>query len=500
MSAATGRRDRERVDHPLSGISQRLLPANRQAEEAMLGAILANNRAFERVCDIVEPEHFADPVNAMIYARIRDRLLEGRLVDAVTLKNDLANDHMLEEVGGLDYLTALLSSMVGIINAGEYAQAIRDCWMRRQLVDVGESIVNRAFGENDVEEQIGDAERGLWSLGNRRVGATSWTIGAAVQRAVAAADSMHRGDPSPALKTGIATVDRAIGGIWPDDLTILAGIPGAGKTSLAIQIGYSVAQRAFHAALAAGATEEQAQRAPGVAMFSLEMSSDQLGAKIAAYAAGVPLDDVLNGNLDFDVAARLSQAERDAKFLPFRGYDCRSISKALLGARIRQHLRRQPELLIIVDHLLVVEGDTTRQNEAGLNAALVGQTSRSLKRVAWEEHVPMLVLSHATRASAGRVNPRPLMGDLKWAGEGDCDTLLFVHRPIMFDDGSAPVRKKREGDDEYAMRKWRAERDREKREELAEIVVAKRRMGRVGVHRMRFHGPTTSFHAWRGDD
>ena len=494
--------DAARASHPLLGLSQRLQPANIQAEQALLGALLANNRAYERVCDVLEPEHFADPVNGMIYGRISDRILEGRLVDSITLQQDLFNDQMLEEVGGTAYLTHLLASMVGIINAAEYAQAIREAWKRRQLIEIGATIVNAAFGgDGSAREQIDQAERLLASLGGeRRNGFATWTLGAAVHNAVASAEALHRGAPSPALRTGIDTIDRALGGLWPGDLAILGGIPGAGKTSLAVQIGVSVARLARLDALAAGASREAAAKAPGVGIFSLEMSGDQLGAKVTSYLADVPLDVVLEGRLDMEIAQRLAIAESDADTLPFRGCDCRSISMALLGARIRQHLRRQRERLLIVDHLLVVEGNNQRQIDAGLNAALVGQTARALKKLAWEEQVPVLVLSHATRASASRVNPRPVMSDLKWAGEGDADTVFFVHRPIMFDDGSAPVRKKREGDDEYEMRKWRAEQDRERLEGLAEIVVAKRRMGRSGVYRMRFRGATTSFHEWKIDD
>lgn len=478
------------------------MPANVQAEEALLGALLANNSAYERCCDILEPFHFFNPVNAMLYAEIERRLLEGRLVDAVSLRHDLANQDMLGDIGGVDYLVQLLSAMVGIINVAEYARAIRDAWIKRELVSIGEAIVNRALGDTtDATEQLDAGQQALAALQGDQVSRnmSTWTLGQVVSKAIASADAIYRGAPSPLLRTGLATVDAAIGGLWPDDLTVLAGIPGAGKTSLAVQIGESVARRAMTAALTYGATPEEAQKVPGVAMFSLEMSGEQLGARVAAFLAGVPVDTVLNGTLDMDTAARLARAESDAARLPFRGYDCRSISKSLLSAYIRRHLRRQPELLVIVDHLLVIEGDTARQNESGLSASLVGQVARGLKKLAWELHVPMLVLSHASRASASRINPRPVQGDLKWGGEGDADTLMFVHRPIMFDDGSVPARKKREEDGEYNMRVWKWERERKSMETRAELIVAKRRMGKPGLYLMRFDGPTASFSPWQRD-
>src|SRR6185312_15751342 len=133
------------VDSSLLGLSQRLPPSNRQAEEALLGALLANNKAYERVSEFLAPEHFADPINGRIYQAISRRIEAGQLADAVTLKAELERDNMLEEVGGTIYLTQLLSAMVGIINAGEYGHAIHDAWLRRQLIDIGETVVNNAF-------------------------------------------------------------------------------------------------------------------------------------------------------------------------------------------------------------------------------------------------------------------------------------------------------------------------------------------------------------------
>jgi replicative DNA helicase len=155
------------IDPPLFGLSHRLPPSNLQAEQALLGALLANNKAYERVSEFLAPEHFADPIHGRIYQAIQRRVEAGQLADAVTLKAEFEHAGILEEVGGTAYLTQLLTAMVGIINAGDYGRAIHDAWLRRQLIDVGETVVNNAFGadaELDGPQQIEAAEQALFQL------------------------------------------------------------------------------------------------------------------------------------------------------------------------------------------------------------------------------------------------------------------------------------------------------------------------------------------------
>lgn len=489
------------VDSPFLGMSQRMPPSNIQAEQALLGAILANNHAYERVCDFLRPEHFIDPANGSIYRRIGERLVEGRLADAVTLHSDFQGSGMLAELGGTDYLAQLLGAMVGILNAGEYGREIVDKWQRRQLVEFGMAVVESAFAadpDHNADRQIEAAERMMAALrGGDSSGDRLLTVGQAVSAAIAQAEAIYRGGPSPALLTGLPTVDRAIGGLWPDDLNVLAGIPGAGKTALAVQIGDAVASRIYHAACMAGATPEEASKMPGVVIFELEMPAEQLGTRIAGYRAGISVEDLMNGRLDLMKATRLMQAERDTAFLPLRIHDCRSLTLPLAVAKVRMHLQRQPELLVIFDHVLALDEEPQKGGrDTGQNAANVGKATRALKKSARETGVPHLVLSHATRASAARTNPRPVQSDLKWAGEGDADTLVFVHRPSMFIDQSAPKKGGHESDEKFAKRRleWFASKDRVK--DMAELVVAKRRMGPAGVYRLRFRGETTSFEEW----
>src|SRR6202163_5174340 len=155
------------VDSPPLGLSPRLPPSNVQAEQALLGALLANNKAYERVSEFLAAEHFADPIHGRIFQAITRRVEAGQLADAVTLKAEFEHSGVLEEVGGTTYLAQLLTAMVGIINAGEYGRAVHDTWLRRQLIDIGETVVNNAFGadaELDGSQQIEVAEQSLYNL------------------------------------------------------------------------------------------------------------------------------------------------------------------------------------------------------------------------------------------------------------------------------------------------------------------------------------------------
>lgn len=211
-------------DGPLAGISQRLPPANPQAEQALLGAILANNRAYEKVSEFLAPAHFADPVHALIYERLSARIERGQMVDAITLRAELEHDDLLADAGGVAYLAQLLTAMVGIVNAGDYGRAIRDTWIRRQLIDVGETVVNRAFGMEQPlngAEQIEAAEEALFALSaDRDPSGAMVSFDQALQQAIAQAEVAYQAPGHvTGLTTGLADLDRKTGGLHPSDLS-----------------------------------------------------------------------------------------------------------------------------------------------------------------------------------------------------------------------------------------------------------------------------------------
>jgi replicative DNA helicase len=329
------------IDSPLLGLSQRLPPSNIQAEQALLGALLANNRAYERVSEFLAPEHFTDPIHGRIFQSIARRIEAGQLADAVTLKAEFEHAGVLEEVGGTAYLTQLLTAMVGIINAGDYGRTIHDAWMRRQLIDIGETVVNNAFGadpELDAQKQVEAAEQSLFDLaadGGQTGGFI--TFERALTDAILGAEkAFRRPGGVSGLTTGLRDVDSKMGGMHPSDLLILAGRPGMGKTALATKIAFGAAK----ALLAeARAIDPSAQPKAQVAIFSLEMSSEQLATRLLSEESRISGDRIRRGEIgqkDFD---KFVQVSRDIAALPIQIDDTPAITVSALRTRCRRLAR-----------------------------------------------------------------------------------------------------------------------------------------------------------------
>ena len=487
----------------LIGIGLRAPPANVQAEQSLLGALLANNKAYERVCDFLRPEHFADPAHSFIYRALESRVVEGRLADAVTLAQDFENTGVLDDIGGSRYLAQLLSAMVGIVTAAEYGRAIHDTWVRRQLIEIGEVIVNGAFGADpsvDGSKQIEAAERALADLASngRRRASRLLSFGDAMEALEKRVAEAMRSGTSPALATGLQTFDDATTGLWPAELVLIAGIPGSGKTAIAMQIAVLVAHRMLHQALAQGASDADVQRLPRVLLLSREMSPDQLAARVAAQQIGVSAQRLLKGDIDMHMAADLAQRGATNRLLPLDIQDCRATPLKLIGARARMLLQRRPTALVILDHLLIADPEQpqTKSRNSGFDAASVSAAAYAQKDIAAEFEVPYVVLTQMSRPARDGTTSvrRPALQSLKYGGEDAADTVMFVHRPIMMMDDTPPRRGDKEGEEAFAKRSERWRMDREAAADVAELVVAKRRMGATGVWRMRYHGPTTSFH------
>jgi replicative DNA helicase len=492
-----------RRESALFGLSQRIPPNNVQAEQSLLGALLANNRAFERVAEYLRPIHFADPIHGRIYQHITEKILDGRLADAVTLKVDFEHSGILDEVGGTAYLAQLLASMVSVNSAGEYGRAVHDAWMRRQLIEIGETMINNAFGadpELNGAAQINEAERSLTILAaNGREVQQVVQAGKALAWAIARADDVHRTGVVPGVRFGIPTIDRALDGLIDrDTLTLLGGLPASGKTALIGQMGKSLGLRVYDEAIARGLTPEQAMKQPGMLLLSLEMTAEQIGLRLASHEAGINSDDLRNGRMDEISVANLIRAEARTKYMAFRIHPLIGAQVRLLPQKIAMHLRRQPELLVVIDNLLTrgaTEEDTGRGRRNGLDASTVSWLTGQLKALSTATGVPMVALTHLPRPQAGVVR-RPVAQDVKWAGEGDADNVVFVHRPYQHIESSPPPQGPREGEDRYHARKEKWYQERKASAEVAEIIVAKQRQGPGGVFRMRWHGPTTSFREW----
>lgn len=325
------------IDTAPFGLSHRLPPSNLQAEQALLGAILANNLAYERVSEFLSADHFADAVHGRIFRAIARRIEAGQLADAVTLKAEFEHAGILDEVGGTPYLAQLVTAMVGIINAGEYGRAIHDAWLRRQLIDIGETVVNNAFASAEglrASEQIEHAEQSLFDLATDGTSSSGFvTFERALTDAILGAErAFRRTGHVSGLTTGLRDVDSKLGGLHPSDLTILAGRPGMGKTALATKIAFGAARSLI---AEARVDNPNAQAKAQVAVFSLEMSAEQLATRLLSEESRISGDRIRRGDIgqrDFD---RFVQVSREIASLPLQIDDTPAITMSALRTRCR---------------------------------------------------------------------------------------------------------------------------------------------------------------------
>ena len=477
----------------LLGLSQRQPPSHLAAEQALLGALLANNKAYERVAEFLAPEHFADPLHGRIYGAIVRRVEAGQLADAVMLKAEFEHSGVLDEVGGTAYLAQLLTAMVGIINAGEYGRAVHDAWIRRQLIDIGEVVVNDAFGmtgELDGAEQIEAAEEKLFRLATEKGQDGGFvSFERALTDAIGIAEkAFHRTGAVSGLTTGLRDVDKKTGGLHPSDLLILAGRPAMGKTALATKIAFGAARSLLREAQETGVTPRGS-----VAIFSLEMSAEQLATRLLAEEARVSGDRIRRGEIgqrDFD---RFVQVSRELASLPLHIDDTPAITMSALRTRCRRLARTKGLSLVVVDYLQLMRPAVgTKPDNRVLEISMITQ---GLKALAKELEVPVLALSQLSRQVESREDKRPQLSDLRESGsiEQDADAVMFVYRDEYYLQQRMPKEVNFDGNDKFvaAMEAWQHKM--ELAHNKAELLLEKQRHGPTGKVDLFFEGEFTRF-------
>jgi replicative DNA helicase len=482
------------IDPPLLGLSQRMPPHNLDAEQALLGALLANNKAYERVSDFLAPEHFADAINGRIYLSIQRRVDAGQIADPITLRNEFEHAGILEDVGGTAYLAQLVSAMVGIINAADYGKVIYDTWLRRQLIDIGETVVNNAFGadpELSGADQIDSAEEQLFQLAtkgsneNRVV-----SFEAALTEAIKAAEAaFKRVGHVSGLTTGLRDLDAKTGGMHKSDLLILAGRPGMGKTALATKIAFGAAR-----ALMAEAMANPANKKPGsVVVFSLEMSSQQLATRLLSEESRVQSDRIRKGEISQRDYDRFVLVAKELQALPLFIDDTPAITMSALRTRCRRLSRTRGLSLVVIDYLQLMRlSPGTRAENRVLEISMITQ---GLKALAKELEVPVLALSQLSRAVESREDKRPQLSDLRESGsiEQDADAVMFVYRDEYYLQQREPKEQAFPDGAKFdaAMEKWKQ--DMTRAYNKAELLLEKQRHGPTGKIDLFFEGQFTRF-------
>ncbi len=475
------------------------MPHSIEAEQQLLGAILTNNDIFDRVSSIISKDHFYDPVHARIYDTAAARIAKNALASPVTLKTFLEDDEGLKELGGPSYLARLAGAAISAFAARDYAQMIYDLAIRRELIRLGRDISAKAARvdvASEPKEQIVEAEQELYKLaeqGSSESGFQSFLR--AVTDAVQHANAAYQRDGGLAgVSTGLTDLDKKLGGLHKSDLLILAGRPSMGKTSLATNIAFNVAKAYKKGQLPDGT--EGAVNGGVVGFFSLEMSAEQLAARILSEASEVPSEQIRRGDMTEGEFRRLVEAAKQLESCPLFIDDTPALPISQVAARARRLKRTHGLDALFVDYLQLLRG--TGRSENRVNE--ISEITQGLKAIAKELNIPVIALSQLSRQVESREDKRPQLSDLRESGsiEQDADVVMFVFREEYYKEREKP------GDHELEkMAQWQEEMER--LHGKAEVVIGKQRHGPIGTVDLSFEGRFTRFgnlaKAWQqGDD
>ncbi len=471
-------------------------PHNYEAEQALLGAILMNNRAIERVAEFLRPEHFADPVHGRIYDACLALSTKNQIANPVTLKTYLGGDAGLQELGGDAYLARLAGAAAAIINSADYGRLIFDLHLRRELIAIGEDMVNDAFSPDlDAEAgaQIETAEQKLFDLataGQTEGGFQPFKTSmlAAINLAEAA---RKRDGKLSGVTTGLRDLDQKLGGLHASDLIILAGRPSMGKTALATNMAFNAA-RAYRVETSATG-EKKAVDGAVVAFFSLEMSADQLATRILADRCEINSHKLRQGELSQDEFTKLVEASQELYGLPLYIDDTPALSVSAVRTRARRLARTHGLGMIVIDYLQLLSGTSGKRMENRVQE--ISDITRGLKALAKELNVPVLALSQLSRSVEQREDKRPQLADLRESGsiEQDADVVMFVFREQYYLERAEPGRRPEEAEDKFNSRYDDWHKRLAEVTNTAEAIIAKQRHGPVGTVRLFFDGQYTRF-------
>ncbi|MBN8814477.1 MAG: replicative DNA helicase [Sphingomonas sp.] len=490
--------------HSLTTTEPQTLPQNVEAEAALLGAMMIDNRIADDT-DRLTADHFFEPLHGRIFAAIKNLREHDMTATPVTLRPMFEADPAMKELGGPGYLARLTGSGAGLIGARQFAQQIYDLAMLRTLIQVGRDLVDNAMDtsqEVNPRAQIEAAEEELFKVAADGGSESSVkTFAQASTAAIQMADrALNSGGGVSGVTTGLSSVNAKMGGFHRSDLIILAGRPGMGKTSLATNIAFNAAQRYMQDEM--DGIDPKQRIGAKVAFFSLEMSADQLATRVLAEQSRISSQDLRMGKISQAEMDRLVVTSGELQNLPFVIDDTAGLTIGQLHTRMRRLQRRHGADgigMVVVDYLQLLTGSGSRAGDNRVQE--ISEISRGLKTLAKDLNVPVLALSQLSRAVEQREDKRPQLSDLRESGsiEQDADVVLFVYREDYYIAAKEP-KKPVDGDDvkvfeDYA--KWGQ--DMERVHGLAELIVAKQRHGSTGKVILKFEPQYTLFSDYAGD-
>ena len=432
--------------------NERLIPANVEAEQAVLGSILIDPDAILRIASKLRPEDFYLEKHRWIYEAALDLHERRQPADLVTLCDELERRGQLNEVGGAAYITELINAVPTAIHVEHYAGIVERTAVLRRLITAAGQIAQLAYQDRgEIEEIVDRAEELIFGVSERWIRRDLAPIERIMKEVTDRIEylALHQGELM-GVPTGFRLLDRLLGGLQKSDLIILAARPSVGKTALALNIAVNAAKRF-------------GQR---VAFFSLEMSGEQLVQRLLAAETGIDQQRLRLGQIGEEEWPLLMEAAGVLSNTLFFIDDTPALSAMELRTKARRVHAEHGLDLIIVDYLQLMRGDTRSENRV----QEISYISRSLKSLARELNVPVLALSQLSRAVEARTDKRPVLSDLRESGsiEQDADVVMFIYREELYDEDT-------------------------ERQNIADIIVAKHRNGPTGVVSLYFKKELTKF-------
>jgi replicative DNA helicase len=468
----------------------RQAPHNIEVEQALLGAILVNNEAFYRVSDFLKPEHFFEPIHQQIFEVAGSLIRAGKIASPVTVKTFIPAETDIAGLNPAQYLARLAAEATSVINSEDYGRNIYDLATRREIIVVGEDMVNFAYDappDLTPQQQIEDVERRLYSLAEvGKYGGGFQNFGSAAKAAVDLASLAYQRDGKlSGFATGLTDLDDKMGGLQKSDLIIVAGRPGMGKTALATNIAYNIAYEYRGEPQPNGTIETVAGGIVG--FFSLEMSAEQLATRILSEQIEISSSRIRRGEINEAEFGKLAEAARDFEKTPLFIDETGGLSIAQLAARARRLKRQRGLDVMIVDYIQLLSGSNRRGNENRVQE--VTEITTNLKALAKELNVPIIALSQLSRQVESRDDKRPQLSDLRESGsiEQDADVVLFVFREEYYLKNTEPKGDEKADEIEKWHKKMAAAQGR------AQIIIGKQRHGPTGTVDLTFQDQFTRF-------
>ena len=462
------------------------MPQNIEAEQSLIGSILFDNKVMEDLPTNFVSRHFFDPLHSSIFEACISLTDNGRLADPVTLKGYLKDDVSLRDIDIEQYLSDLREGTLSLSKAKFYADEIRNCYVRRSLIRIGDDLIDRSINpsiEISPDQEISNTEEQLYNLAEKdQVNSGPIDFKTILGKATNQINEAYQRKGSlSGVDTGFSGLNRQLGGLNKSDLLVLAGRPAMGKTALATNIGFNAAKTS------------KIENNQSILIFSLEMSAEQLAQRILAEQSTIDSHKLRNGDISEKEFSDLVSTQNEIMNLPFFIDDTPAISVGQIESRARRLKRTTGLALIIIDYIQLIQG--TKASEAQGRVQEVSSITRGLKSLAKELDVPILALSQLSRAVEQREDKRPILADLRESGsiEQDADVVMFVYREEYYLDKSEPTQRDNENQESFNERFLRWQDRRNLAEGKAEIIISKQRHGPTGIIQVQFEAKYTRF-------